>query len=430
MNRRSWLQSLALDGTPSIDECIDQLGDTFPLLHQFKATEQDPQWHAEGDVHIHTGMVLTELYQLLESEACHIQGEKRQALVLGALLHDIAKPLTTRRREVKGIERVIATGHEAMGRSYIAHRILNLELPNEVVDLVMGLVGEHHRPKLLVIKQMERGEYWKLARKASPELLYWLEIADMRGRICEDLNVQIDLLEQFRLFSEEYEVWNSHLPLEQLRCDLESHVENLQPSVRDMIFARIMRDFEEGDISTLEEGIARTYSLRSGFSEVYILYGPSGSGKSSWIKRFLPDCEVISLDELREEINSDRSDQSNLSQILNTARERLKVCLRAKKKVIWDATNLREDFRQRICRVAFDYHAFVTMVVIHKSELQLFADNKNRPHPVPEEILRKQLDQLEWPVPEEAHRYWIVDGEGQVRKLSGGFCEDRHDGVH
>lgn len=425
MNRKSWLQSLALEGTPSIEECIEQLGETFPLLYQFKATEQDPQWHAEGDVHIHTGMVLDELYKLLKDEACHIQGERRQALVLGALLHDIAKPLTTRRKEVRGAERVIATRHEAMGRSYIAHRLLNLELSREVVDLIMGLVGEHQMPKLLVIKQKERGEYWKLARKASMDLLYWLELADMRGRICEDLNEQLDLLEQFRLFSEEYEVWESHKPLQQLRENMSPRLEGVPARTRDMIFARTMRDFEEGDISTLEEGIARTYSLRDGFSEVYVLYGPSGSGKSTWIKQFDPECEVISLDELREEINGDRSDQSNIGQILNVARERLKEHLRAKRKVIWDATNLREDFRQRICRIAFDYQAFVTMVVFHKSEQQILKDNKGRLYPVPEDVLRNQMDQLEWPLPEEAHRYWVIDENGELIKQSGDFKEDR-----
>ncbi len=81
--------------------------------------------------------------------------------------------------------------------------------------------------------------------------------------------------------------------------------------VKEIVFARTMRDFEEGDISTLEEGIARTYSLREGFSEVYELYGPSDSGKSSWIKTLDPECRVISLDKLREEINALRADQSN-----------------------------------------------------------------------------------------------------------------------
>jgi predicted kinase len=429
MNKQDWLESLLMHGIPNIDECIHHLGDAFPLLYEFKATEQDSQRHAEGDVHIHTGMVLCELYKLLETEAKHIQGSDRQALILSALFHDIAKPLVTRRKELKGVERVVASRHEIMGRSYLAHRFLDLKLPYHVVDLVLGLVGEHQMPKLLIIKQQNMGAFWKLAKKAPIELLYWLEVADMKGRICDDLDEQLDLLEQFRLFSQEYGVWERNGHIDQLQKDMASHLESLNSTTKDMVFSKTLRDFEEGDISTFEEGISRTYRYRSGYSEVYVLYGPSGSGKSTWINDFGADVEVISLDELREQINGDRTDQSNIGKILNAARDLLKTHLRAKKRIIWDATNLREDFRQKVCRIAFDYHAFVTMVVFHKSESQLFIDNKNRQYPVPEAILRLQLDQLEWPVPEEAHRYWVIDGEGHMIKQSGGFHLDSHYGI-
>ena len=279
MNKQDWLTSLSMQGTPSIDECIQYLGDAFPLLYEFKVTEQDPQWHAEGDVHIHTGMVLCALYKLLETEAKYIQGSDRQALILSALFHDIAKPLATRRKELKGIERVVASRHETMGRSYLAHRFLDLKLPYHVVDLVLGLVGEHQMPKLLIIKQQNMGAFWKLAKKASTELLYWLEVADMKGRICDDLDEQLDLLAQFKLFSQEYGVWKRNDHIVNLQERMASHLESLNSTTRDMVFSKTLRDFEEGDISTFEEGIARTYRYRSGYSEVYVLYGPSGSGK-------------------------------------------------------------------------------------------------------------------------------------------------------
>ena len=61
-----WLTTLKTTNTPNVDDCIAHLGDIFPLLKEYKNTIQDPVWHAEGDVHIHTDMVLTELYKLLE----------------------------------------------------------------------------------------------------------------------------------------------------------------------------------------------------------------------------------------------------------------------------------------------------------------------------------------------------------------------------
>lgn len=114
-NLNIWLDSLALGHTPDFEECTSFLASYFPLLDKFKNTEQDKEWHAEGNVAIHTDMVLQELYALLSSEANHIQGVKRQVLILSALLHDIAKPLTTRRKEISGVERVVASRHEEIG---------------------------------------------------------------------------------------------------------------------------------------------------------------------------------------------------------------------------------------------------------------------------------------------------------------------------
>ncbi|MDJ0575495.1 MAG: hypothetical protein QNJ65_10060 [Xenococcaceae cyanobacterium MO_234.B1] len=79
--------------TPSIDEFVLGLGDRINLLKEYKSTPQDGEWHAEGDVHIHTGMVLDETYKILATEATHLSEERRLSLILGALLHDIAKLL-------------------------------------------------------------------------------------------------------------------------------------------------------------------------------------------------------------------------------------------------------------------------------------------------------------------------------------------------
>ncbi len=75
-----WLQQLCHSATPSIDECVQQLGSVIPWLNDLKKTPQDPGWHAEGDVHIHTGMVLNQLYQLLANEAAYLNGQQRRIL--------------------------------------------------------------------------------------------------------------------------------------------------------------------------------------------------------------------------------------------------------------------------------------------------------------------------------------------------------------
>ena len=62
--------------TPTIDEFVLALGDRLNLLQEYKSTLQDSEWHAEGDVYIHTGMVLDETYQILATEATHLDKEE------------------------------------------------------------------------------------------------------------------------------------------------------------------------------------------------------------------------------------------------------------------------------------------------------------------------------------------------------------------
>jgi hypothetical protein len=114
--------------TPTIERCVDELGDLFPLLKLYKSTPQDPQWHAEGNVHIHTGMVLEETYRILATEAKHLNRERRLSLILGALFHDITKPLTTKQQEIQGLMRTVAPKHESKGRSYLSLKLIAMGL--------------------------------------------------------------------------------------------------------------------------------------------------------------------------------------------------------------------------------------------------------------------------------------------------------------
>ncbi|MCB0315943.1 MAG: AAA family ATPase, partial [Calditrichaeota bacterium] len=95
-------------------------------------------------------------------------------------------------------------------------------------------------------------------------------------------------------------------------------------------------------------------------------------------------------------------------------KEMLKAALRAQRPVVWDATNLRIDFRKRLAQLGFDYHALVTLVLFHTPETSLFARNRLRAHPIPEAALARHLEILEWPTPDEAHRIWHIGEDGEM----------------
>lgn len=405
-----------MDGaTPSLDEFIEVFGGTFELLYELVNTEQDAEWHAEGNVHIHTEMVLAEIYEQIARYGNHLSAERRLALVLAALLHDIAKPLVTRRVPRDGRERVVSPRHADRGRSYLAYKILELGLPYEVLSTVLALVGHHHDPKFLVIKDKPAYEYRQLARLADLELLYYLEQADMRGRLSPDKAKQIEYIDLFRLFAEEYGLWQCSP--ERIYAEWEAFIEeelaDYPQKARQLVLANAIRDAEAGQIFTPHEAIARSYAYRDAFAELVVLCGPSGAGKSSWVATHLPDYHVVSLDEWRTQIAGKRSDQSKNGQVMQAAKEQLKGHLRRHEKVVWDATNIRRQYRNAIIQLGFNYHAFVTLVVFHVPPQQLFSRNRQRRHAVSDHIVQKQLNQIEWPYASEAHQLRIVNEKGE-----------------
>jgi predicted kinase len=417
-NLESWIESLALAHSPNFNECVSFLGSYFPLLHEFSVTEQDKIWHAEGDVAIHTDMVLSQLYKLLDTDAQHIVGIKRQILILSALLHDIAKPVTTRRKEINGAERVVASKHEEAGASYLSTKLMELPLKHKSIMIIMGLVGFHQVPKLLVIRNKNYCDYLHLSLNADLELLYWLELADMKGRICEDLEQQIDLLEQFRMFAEDYELWCVESPYESILKNIQ-----IKPSHKEQTYLNgyAISQLANGQISMPEEAVAKNYQGAQEYSNLYVMCGISGSGKSTWIAQNLPEFEVISLDEIRTELNGKRDCQKNKGQVLQLAKLRLKEALASKRNVVWDATNIRKDFRKIICDLGLNYGALITIVALQIKEGTLRTNNKNREHVIDDDIIFSQLNKLEWPSFTEGHRMLTIGEKGMVLSEQGSF---------
>ncbi len=101
----------------------------LPEILALKGVEQPAQWHPEGDVFIHTRLMLS----LLPAEAS-------LPLVLSVLLHDIAKPATF---SVDETGRIRFNGHDKLGAA-MAQRILKrLRFPNDIIEPTCTAV-EHH----------------------------------------------------------------------------------------------------------------------------------------------------------------------------------------------------------------------------------------------------------------------------------------------
>lgn len=378
-----------------------------PLLAVLKNTRQDPVWHAEGDVAIHTERVCDEVQKIVAATP-ELTPEERLSLQIGAIFHDVGKPLVTRPKVFDDREHLVAPHHAERGRDHLALRIPLLGLSPTVEDNVLALTGFHHDPRRLVQADAPAGRWRRLARLCPVRLVYHLEQADLRGRTCPDLDAQLEILELFRLRCEELELWNSRDPWAEWRQAIEDAFISQSPSFRCLAMDKAIRDAEAGVIQSVEEGIARAWSIPKNPVQLSLLCGPSGAGKSEWIRKHAGSAEVLSLDALREEIAGKRADQSMNGQVLQAAKERLKDALRNGRSVVWDATNLRRDGRHWVTQLGYDYGAHVTLVALQTPVPILLTRNRRREHPVPAEVLHRQIESFEWPTADEAHRHHAV----------------------
>lgn len=419
---KAFIDTIAAGAQPSISAFVDALGDAIPAMHRLEETPQDPGWHAEGNVLVHTGMVLDALYALLETRAKSVVGARRPALILAAALHDVAKPETTRSMEIRGVQRIAAPRHEMRGRSALSLLMMEQGLDYALIERVADLVGYHVQPKFLVVKERGRDAYLRLAQLADPELLYWLELADMIGRTCADQAQQVEHIEMFGLFAQDHGAWAPFADeAPSWRSMYRGAIEG-PAALRDVSYRQFVHDLCDGTVTQPEEGIARSYRFRDGFPELVITVGPSGSGKSTWIERHLGDHVCISLDDIRAELGG-RGDQSHNAKVRSIAKERLREGLRNKRKLVWDATTVRRDFRDALTKLAFDYGGLVTLVCFPRAPATYHRRNRERDNPVPASVLNRQIETLQWPERLEGHRTLVIDAHGRAVAYYGGLDE-------
>jgi len=151
-----------------------------------KRTEQDSVWHPEGNVEEHTKQVMQKAYEIAERD--NIQGDDRLVLMMSTLLHDIAKPETTKR--VNG--RITARGHEGAGVEPSRTFMNKLKMPNHIIERVLPVVKEHlaHASlSSLSITKQKKSAFRKLQNRLQKDGfrgriqdLLWVMEADMLGR--------------------------------------------------------------------------------------------------------------------------------------------------------------------------------------------------------------------------------------------------------
>ncbi|APR85835.1 Hypothetical protein A7982_11184 [Minicystis rosea] len=346
----------------------------FDWVRALEGCPQDPVHHAEGNVWIHTRMVLEELYRMRGFH--ELSDEDFRAVFLACLMHDIAKPQTTREED----GRITAKGHSRAGE-LMARRILwELGAPFALREQVCALIRYHQIPFYLI----ERDDAQKVAAEVSLtarcDLLALVAEADIRGRICADMNRVLDNIELFREACREEGCFTGP------RKFASDHTR----------FLYFRSDGRHPDVEAWDDTR----------SEMVLLSGLPGSGKDTYVRSHFEGWPVVSLDDLRSELDVDPTDTQGA--VVQAAKERAKEHLRKGVPFVWNATNLNRQRRGPIVQMAADYGARVRIVYLEVPKTVLFEQNRAREAVVPWAVIRRMTERWEVPSLLEAHELTVM----------------------
>jgi predicted kinase len=348
---------------PAVDEAC-------PWLAELVGCQQDPHWHGEGDAAVHTRMVAEQMAALPSWRAR--EARERELLFLAALMHDLGKPACTR---VEPDGRVTSAGHSLKGALRARSILYRQGADPELREAVAWLVRFHQMAFHLLEREDPQRPAFRASLCTRCDHLAILAEADARGRASNDLD---KILESVALFRE--------------LCREEACFD--RPRAFPSAHSRFLYFRTSGRAPEY-------HAFDDTRCEVVVMSGLPASGKDTWLHRNLPDWPVVSLDELRRELDVDPEDAQG--PVVEQARELAREHLRQGRSFALNATSVTRDQRKRWIDLFADYHARVRIVAVEVPLATLLERNRRRPDPVPEKVVDRLIERWETPELSEAH---------------------------
>ena len=272
-------------------------------------------------------------------------------------------------------------------------------------EFILTLVENHLSSLLLHADAAHDKAYHKLSLTTTLDELYYLRIADARGRIGINQSETYCIPQRFKERGMALGVFN-------------------QPYT--------LPGFE--GVPTLAYNTARWMYLMNGLNlenrekiekiktfpqlkpcELVIMIGTPGAGKSTWAKDNFPQMDYICMDEIRKEVCGNTADQTRNVEVAKVGFARLYESLRARRSVIWDATSPTMKQRKGLIDAARQQGAYVTEIWMDTSLKTSLLRNASRERVVPEDVLRKKHSQLQFPRSYEYDRLLLVEEVKNVK---------------
>ena len=343
----------------------------FPSLYGLEKCKQNPIYHAEGNVWIHTKLVCEALVSLPDWQAMNAQD--RSILFTAALFHDIAKPDAT---QVSEAGMITAKGHVNLGARMVREILKDLRTPFAIREAIVAIVKYESLPIWFWDKPQPLRSIIRVSQLVRCDWLALMAEADILGRICQDRVRLLETIEFFREFCREYDCFD-------------------KPYTFDSDHSRF--------VYFNKDNADPTYAAYDDTRlEVILMCGLPSKGKDDWIEQNYPDLPVVSLDKLRHTMGI--SPTGEQGEILRAAKSIAKGHLQTQTSFIWNATNIVKPTRLGLIQLFAAYHARIRIVYLEIPIEQVLAQNKDCHCPVPSEAIYRYEDRLEIPDRTEAHQ--------------------------
>ena len=349
------------------------LHNSFDFVRDMDGVIQDRIHHAEGDVAVHTRMVLDALQNLDGFRNLSVQ--EQEVLWTAALLHDVEKRSTTV-QETDGS--ITARGHAKKG-AMTARRFLYTQhnAPFVLREQMVNLVRYHGLPLWAIEKRDPAKAVIEASLLVNTQWLSLLAKADALGRKCSDQQELLYRIDLFDALCIENSCWGEARAF-------------ATPNARFRYFRK-------------EEGYTDFVPFDEFGSTVIMLAGLPGAGKDTYAFHHSRNRPVINLDAIRRDHKISPTDKSGNGRVIQLAKEQARVYLRRKEDFVWNATNVTRTMREQLVDLFTTYKAFVKIVYIEVPYRVLHKQNASREAVLPFNAVERLIAKLEVPAPWEAH---------------------------
>lgn len=359
----------------------DVIAAAIPQSGAMKSCIQDAVFHAEGDVWTHTRMVTEQM--IANPATAGLSADRRRGLILAAIFHDVAKPATAETIFDPDLARIRVTHHN---HSKMGARDAWVNLWKAGVDIetrlqVFSLISWHQRPFHLFKRNDARNDIARFSAVGVWRELIMLARADNHGRISPNSDDTDEILQLLELQCEEEGVLDAEWAFG-------------SPAAR----TRVCRGDNDSLFFTPQEPVG---------SQVIVMSAPPGSGKDTYIQRVLGDVPMISLDQVRGEL--DLAADKNQGRVIQAAYEKARDHLRRKAPFVWNATGMSKMMRDKIVGLALQYDAHVEIHALDCPHELMLKQNRERQASVPESAIADMLLKWEPPMAGEAHAVKWID---------------------